>query len=144
MRNRVNTGASYTGTFKHLRKATLARENVMNLTINLKGNVEDISAVTSNKEGFEDSLKKRIVTQVGQAAYDPRVFTAVNNILEYRLRDCLGRSFHHGLMSLYALNMFLKESSDRYFVAISNEFLPYIDGLRNYNHQQELIQKQLH
>ncbi|ETO09650.1 DENN domain-containing protein 1B isoform 1 [Reticulomyxa filosa] len=137
-------GASYPTCLKFLRNATLSRENVMTVTINLKSHIDDMATLTSNKE-LEDFVKNKAkhATHLALAAFDPRVFAALNNILDYRLKDTIGKNYPHGLMALYLLRVFLEKSTDRYVVTATNSFLPLVTELRHYKHQNEQVQSEM-
>ncbi|ETO18040.1 hypothetical protein RFI_19255 [Reticulomyxa filosa] len=136
-------GSSYSGCFKFLRGATLSRENIMTLTINLKSYIEDTAALTSNKEldEFVKSKEKR-AHHLALGAYDPRVFNALNNLLDYRLKDTAGKNYPHGSMALFLLQILLEKSTDRYIIATANVFFPLIAELRNYKNPNEHAQSE--
>ncbi|ETO22352.1 hypothetical protein RFI_14845 [Reticulomyxa filosa] len=142
MRNRsLYGGASYSGCFRFLREATMSHDNVANLTINLKSYVEDMAALTSAKEMIEFVERKEMhAEQLASGARHPRVFDALNNVLHYRLKNCIGKSYQHGLMGLFLLTYFVQNSTDRYVVAATNLFFPVILQLTQYRHPHDDIQ----
>ncbi|ETO31466.1 hypothetical protein RFI_05656, partial [Reticulomyxa filosa] len=132
---------SYTGCLKFLRSGSTARENVMNSAINLSGYVNDIATLTSNKEVPEFvKNKEQHASRLISGAFDPRVFHAIHNVLIYRLNDTTGKNFQHGLMSLFLLRHFLKKSTDRFVVTVTNVFFPIIVELTRYKHSNERIE----